>query len=438
MFERDYTMNVSITTIPLVGLDIGKNVHVYGTYRGEDLEPLGAPVKILNNRGGFTQLAGHLEGLMAGHAQVKIANEPTGIYYEAFGRQILEHFAGALAEGRLVYHLVNPRLVKEARTALQRGRVRKTDAIDTQAIARCLQQGDVLPAQFAEGDSLIFQQWARRFRRNQVEMRRLRTQIVLDMDQLWPGAFINLTRFKREHPDLEPPVPLVETRPLERKLVQAILTYCPNPYDVLELSVEEMIDLLREAVGRGGVVTARKVLRNAHQALLPPPDVAALLTDALTQDWQRFQACLALDAQLEADACQMVAGSPAEILVSVPGMSPYHAARYLAGLGDPARFPSAEHIWAFAGFDPILLQSGDTRRLGHISKRGDPAFRDTLYRIGHSLTCHCPPIAEAFQRAYRGQRSRQVLATLHAAHKANRLLFHLLREQETYVPALHH
>jgi hypothetical protein len=74
-----------------------------------------------------------------------------------------------------------------------------------------------------------------RFRRNQAEMRRLRNQIILQMDHLWSGAFVNVQRFKYFHPDLEPPVPLVETRPLERKLVQAILTHCPNPYDVLLL-----------------------------------------------------------------------------------------------------------------------------------------------------------------------------------------------------------
>jgi hypothetical protein len=33
---------------------------------------------------------------------------------------------------------------------------------------------------------------------------------------------------------------------------------------------------------------------------------------------------------------------------------------------------------------------------------------------------------------------RRVLATLHAAHKANRLLYHLLLHQEPYSSAQHH
>jgi transposase len=61
-------------------------------------------------------------------------------------------------------------------------------------------------------------------------------------------------------------------------------------------------------------------------------------------------------------------------------MSPYHAARYLAGIGEVERFSAADQIWAFAGFDPILVQSGDTRRLGQISKRSAPMFV-SAYRL---------------------------------------------------------
>jgi len=100
--------------IPLVALDIGKNVHVYGTYRSRDLAPLSEPVKIRNNRPGFDQLAHHIDALLGHNATVKLAHEPTGIYYEAFGREILTRFAEALAQQQLEYYLVNPHLVKEA------------------------------------------------------------------------------------------------------------------------------------------------------------------------------------------------------------------------------------------------------------------------------------------------------------------------------------
>jgi transposase len=89
--------------VPLVGLDIGKNVHVVGSYRSDTLEALDEPFSVTNTQAGFERLVIHLESLLAAYTVVELGNEPTGIYYEGFGRQIQAHFRQALSEGRLVY-----------------------------------------------------------------------------------------------------------------------------------------------------------------------------------------------------------------------------------------------------------------------------------------------------------------------------------------------
>ena len=425
------------TTTALIGLDIGKNVHEVGVYAAADLSSMQPTLTLHNNRSGFALLAGTIQRLLERQMQVHVGNEPTGVYYQAFGRELQTRFADELASGRLRYSLVNPHLVKLSRTALQRGRARKSDPIDTQAIARCLQLGQVLLARFATGDALLFEQWSRRYRRNERDKRTLGNGIIRQMDQLWPGAFVNLKRFQKAHPQIEPPQPLVQTRPLERKLVQAILTHCPNPYDVLAFTVEEMVEFLREYIGRGGVKTARKVLRNAREALLPPPAVAAIYAQNLSDDWRDYRRLLAREAALIQQADVLVPRTPAALLLGVPGISAYHAARYYASVGDIRRFPSAAQVWSYAGFDPAFFRSGDATRSGQISKRGDPAFRDCLYLIGQSTARHCEPIRRAFQRCYRGDKRRRVLATIHAAHKANRLLVALLRDEAFYDPRKH-
>ncbi len=429
-------MQRDFSPIPLVGLDIGKNVHMVGSYRSDSLEALHEPFSLYNTRPGFERLASHLEQLLSDYPVVELGNEPTGIYYEGIGRQIQVRFDRALQAGRLVYHLVNPHLVKLSRQALQDGRRRKSDAIDTQAIARCLQLKQVMPVHFLTAQALDFEQWAIRYQRSEHDKRMVGNRLLAQLDRLWPGAFVNVKRFEIAHADLEAPVPLVQTRPLERQLVRALLTHCPNPYDVLAFSETELLAFLRKHVGgRPGLSTTRKVLRNVRQSLLPPPDVAAVYTVAIAQDWRHYQQFEQDQAQLMTEAERLVPCSPAAVLLSVPGISVYLAARYLATIGDVHRFPSADHVWAFAGLDPVYQQSGDGAWVGHLSKRGDPAFRDTLFLIGQALARHCPPISQAFRRAYRGQRRRRVLATLHAAHKANRLLFHLLLHQEPYDPA---
>ena len=126
-------------------------------------------------------------------------------------------------------------------------------------------------------------------------------------------------------------------------------------------------------------------------------------------------------------------GSDARFLDSVPGISPLLAARYLAAIIAVSRFPTAACIWAFAGYDLVTDESGDTKRLGKITKRGAPTFRDALYHIGYHTARHCPPIGHTYLDA-RQRGLDQTLAVIHAAHKANRLCFALLRDQRPYRP----
>jgi transposase len=135
----------------------------------------------------------------------------------------------------------------------------------------------------------------------------------------------------------------------------------------------------------------------------------------------------ALDEQLR----QLVPQTDARFLASVPGISAVLAARYLAAIRTVNRFPSAAHIWSFAGLDPVRAESGDSKRIGKISKKGPAALRDTLFQIGQHTRRYCAPIGEAFLRA-RGM--PKIPATLHAAHKANRLCFALLRDRRAYRP----
>jgi transposase len=195
----------------------------------------------------------------------------------------------------------------------------------------------------------------------------------------------------------------------------------------------ELISWLRHHVGRGGPATANRILACARDALLPPPEISAVLARQVQADFAFYQQLAERLNQLKRDAEQLVPGSSAAVLTSVPGLSPYLAARYLAGIGQATRFDSAAQVWALAGFDPLSADSGDTRRAGRISKKGDPAFRDTLFLLGFQTSQTCPAIAAAKARACeRGLGFTG--AVLHAAHKANRLCWHLLTQQEPYQP----
>jgi transposase len=425
-------------TTLFVSLDIGKNVHWLGTYAGFGLNEVRKPLKVKSDRAGFGQVTDLFDELIASgsYDQVILGHEPTGIYHEAWGRALAERYQPAEpdpSQPPVHYQFVNPLTSKKRREAQNRGRYRKTDRLDLKAIALALRDGEGQPAFLATGSNLQFQLWGKRYRQTEKQRRQASRTVLGLLDRLWPGAVVNVKRFRQMHPDLSPPQPLVLTHPLDRKLVRVLLTHAPNPYHLQAMTDDQLLTFLRTHLGRGGPATVQRLRQALDQALLPPTEVAALLASEMQTT---FAGYLALAEQIDALITQaetLVPGSPAQVLTTIPGVSPFLAARYLAHLGHPQRFTTPDQVWAFAGLDLVTHQSGDTQRLGQITRKGNPALRDTLFLIGFHTRQHVPAIGRAYQRAT-GRGLGPVAATLHAAHKANRLCQRMLFHQRPFDP----
>jgi transposase len=430
-------MSAYYTTL-FVTLDIGKNVNCFGAFAGYELKPVIAPREVRTDRIGFEQVTTAIDALLAGGAyeRVVLGHEPTGVYHENWARALAERYQAhrtGQQQPPLDYCFLNPWLSNRRRDELNRGRKRKTDPNDLKAIASCLRDGLGQPAFLASDQNLRFQLWGRAYLQNRQERHRLATSLLAQLDRLWPGAVVNLKRFRKAHPKLEPPVPLIASRPLERQRLRTLLQHCPNPYHFRELGPGGIQRFYRTHIGRCGSATARLAFNVVRNAVLPPPEVAELLAEQLQLDFQHFLSLEQQFQRLELQAAELVPGSPAQVLTTIPGIGDFLSARYLAHLGHPQRFLKASHVWAFAGFDLVTEESGDFRRIGHLTKKGEPAFRDTLYLIGFNAAKNIPAIARTKRKALaRGK--GQVGATLHAAGKANRICHYLLYHQLPFDP----
>lgn len=187
-------------------------------------------------------------------------------------------------------------------------------------------------------------------------------------------------------------------------------------------------DLFHAHGYRAGRKTAEAILTALRHSPLPPQAVARIYAARLQADYQSYVALTQRSQDLEAQIAVLAPSTPARFVDSVPGISPLLAARYLTSIGDASYFATASQVWALAGYDLIIVESGDSKQVGHITKRGSPALRDTLYQIGFHTARQCPPIGETYLAA-RARGLDEKAAVIHAAHKANRLCFTLLREQ---------
>lgn len=130
------------------------------------------------------------------------------------------------------------------------------------------------------------------------------------------------------------------------------------------------------------------------------PTVAALLADAETTLpavlHPALQSALeeigALEGRLrevERQIDSLATVTPAvAALRTIPGVGLLTSTALVAFVGDARRFPSARHFASYLGLTPRESSSGLRRRLGAISKRGDPYLRMLLIHGARSVLAH--------------------------------------------------
>jgi hypothetical protein len=232
---------------------------------------------------------------------------------------------------------------------------------------------------------------------------------------------------------VDKPTPIIQTHPFQRQRIRVLLQHCPNPYHLRALSDQEILDLYRTHAGRAGP-TLLSILRTwADHAVLLPQDVCASLSEQVRRLFAQYAYTETLIKDAHGRLVPLVPLTPARHISAMPGLSDNDAARYLAILGSASRLRRASEVWSLIGFDPLTDGSGDAPdRIGHISKRGDPSSRDALYQMGYRAALHYAPISLTFLDAYDRGKS-EIEATIHAAHRVNRICFHLVRNDEPFL-----
>lgn len=84
-------------------------------------------------------------------------------------------------------------------------------------------------------------------------------------------------------------------------------------------------------------------------------------------------------ANLDKRISEYIKSEPkAQLLMSIPGVGPVTALRYLIEIGDPKRFKKSRSVGAYIGLTPKQYASGETQKQGRISKCGSKDMRSLL------------------------------------------------------------
>ena len=143
--------------------------------------------------------------------------------------------------------------------------------------------------------------------------------------------------------------------------------------------------------------------------------------------------------EIEIDRCdarlaELLPATPANVLVSVPGIGVIRASAYSAALGDHTRFRNADAAYAFAGLTPASYESAGRSRPGlGITKAGSVTLRAAILELGLGMGNHQPDLI-AYRAQLLARKKPPKVAAVAVAHRAHRIAFALLRDGAIFDP----
>jgi transposase len=191
--------------------------------------------------------------------------------------------------------------------------------------------------------------------------------------------------------------------------------------------------LLRENLSwaRGKSGWTQEALEKLVQLAQPLRQVAAaeLWRGELQIELEALKSVQALLRQVEQRLNQMgKADKRVQLLRSAAGVGPRLAEALVAQFDDPRRLKHSKEVGPYLGLVPKQWQSGETERLGHITRQGSRVIRALLVEASWAGLRYNPWIREVYQRVKRGSKARRKIAIVAVARRLAVRCWAMLRD----------
>lgn len=240
---------------------------------------------------------------------------------------------------------------------------------------------------------------------------------------------------------------------------------------LLQLAAPEMNQALGEELGKGALAVLERYGDPRKLLRLGPARLGERLIKATRGAWRRPRAELIIAAArdaiklwdglpgcdfeevaedlaievrliraLEAEVRELdarAAGLLAEIdpdglMLSMPGFAERNATTVVGRLGDPSRFTSAAALRSFTGMIPGTNQSGESESRPHLTKKGDPLLRHSLFMAAETARRLDPQLAAIYHRQMVDKGNHHTKAVCAVATAIASRLAVVLGEQRPY------
>ncbi|MFN2536623.1 MAG: transposase [Mycobacteriales bacterium] len=393
---------VTASTV-VVAVDVGKTEFAFSVTNASRallLKPrTGCPM----TAGSLRQVITDITAVLPAGAVLKVGIEAAGHYH----RPLLG--AGSWPDGWELLEL-NPGHVTEQRKVLGK-RTIKTDVIDLQAMTELLLAGRGLPVRSSSMVLTELTAWSAH-RTGRVALRTAtKNQLLGQLDRTFPGLTLAL-------PDV-----------LGTRVGRLVATEFSDPARLAALGSNRFIRFGKTRDLQIRRSTADKLIQAAKDAL--PTADATVARQVLAADLALLADLDLQVAQATAQLARLVPLSPFAPLLTVPGWGAVRVGNYGGALRDPSRFDTYRQIYRSAGLNPIQYESAGKRRDSVISREGSVELRRALIDLGLGLWLTEPAAkARGLELRARGKAGGVIACIM--AHRANRIAFALVRDQQPY------
>ncbi|WP_407350969.1 IS110 family transposase [Lactococcus garvieae] len=204
--------------------------------------------------------------------------------------------------------------------------------------------------------------------------------------------------------------------------VHELLASYPTPQKIKRAHFDSFLKIKRLTAIKAG-----QIQEAAHLTIEnPSPALQIELTQLISTIRHYDQQIDEIQAQINDILTQI--NSP---ILSIPGIGQRLGAIILAEIKNIDNFSSPTELQAFAGLEPSIYQSGQMDNSGRIVKRGSHDLRYALIQAA-KLICVYSPQFQTYLTMKRSQGKHYNVAVSHAAKKLIRVIYHLLKTNQTF------
>ena len=411
-----------------VGIDIAKSFHVVSVIDDEETKVISKPFKINNDAKGFENLLTILDSVSLNKKEFTIGLEATGIYGEN-----LQEF---LKSKEYLVKLLNPFQTTRYREQITLKKV-KNDEIDSLVIAQLLKSGKFSSGYITDDEYQSLRTLYRNRTTIQADMKDVKKRILTQITVTFPefDGFMNpFTISGLTLLDKYPTAHHYKHSSVDRimKLFRHI-----QGNNFTQSKALQLLKLSRESIYSGKAKDARAIAIKSSIRLLQmyfseldiiEKEILSLLENSTSSTQTNTTTSVdAVGKEIE-NTNSLIAN-----LKTIPGVAEKTIAALISECGDLSRFPTIPKFIGYLGLFPTENSSGNSKSIGHLSKRGSPLVKHALYMSAVSCLIHNTQLKQLYDTK-RSQGKSKKEALIAVSRKIATIIYSIFKYNVPYDP----